>query len=203
MIIAAPYQPPNDKRAGKVQRVARSRGRRSMYPTFKSARQARTRQTAQEQSNSSSARSARCNDGQSSQDLLTQREQQIANLLAAGLTNKQIAREISIAEGTVKVHLHNAYQKRSVSNRLSLALDAERASMAFHAAILPALPGALSSLLFASVAPHLVRADEVLFRGGDVGDGCYRLEKGLLKILVTSPEGEEPSNQARWLASSR
>jgi len=162
-----------------------------MYPIFKSARQARTRQTAQEQSNSSSARSARCNDGQSSQDLLTQREQQIANLLAAGLTNKQIAREISIAEGTVKVHLHNAYQKRSVSNRLSLALDAERASMAFHAAILPALPGALSSLLFASAAPHLVRADEVLFRVGDAGDGCYRLENGLLKILVTSPEGEE------------
>ena len=36
-----------------------------------------------------------------------------------------------------------------------------------------------------------VRADEALFRVGNAGDGCYRLEKGLLKILVTSPEGEE------------
>ena len=63
--------------------------------------------------------------------------------------------------------------------------------MADHAAILPARPGALPSLLFASAARHHVRADEALFRVGDAGDGCYRLEKGLLKILVTSPEGEE------------
>jgi DNA-binding CsgD family transcriptional regulator len=80
------------------------------------------RQTAQEQSNRNSARPARCNDGQSSQTLLTQREQQIANLVAAGLSNKQIAREGSIAERTVKAHLHNAYQKLSVSNRTSLGV---------------------------------------------------------------------------------
>ena len=162
-----------------------------MYAIFKSAPQVRTRQTAQEQRNSNSARSARCHDGKSTQTLLTQREQQIANLVAAGLSNKQIAREASIAEGTVKVHLHNAYQKLSVSNRTSLALDANRVSRTDHAAILPTLPGALSSLLFASAAPHYVRADEALFRVGNAGDGCYRLEKGLLKILVTSPEGEE------------
>jgi CRP/FNR family transcriptional regulator, cyclic AMP receptor protein len=162
-----------------------------MYAIFKSAPQVRTRQTAQEQRNSNSARSARCHDGESTQTLLTQREQQIANLVAAGLSNKQIAREASIAEGTVKVHLHNAYQKLSVSNRTSLALDANRVSRTDHAAILPTLPGALSSLLFASAAPHYVRADEALFRVGNAGDGCYRLEKGLLKILVTSPEGEE------------
>ena len=162
-----------------------------MNAIFKSTRQVRTRQTAQEESNSNNARSASCNDGQSSLTLLTQREQQIANFVAAGLSNKQIARPASIAEGTVKVHLHNVYQKLSVSNRTSLALDANRASMADHAAILPARPGALPSLLFASAARHHVRADEALFRVGDAGDGCYRLEKGLLKILVTSPEGEE------------
>ena len=92
-----------------------------MYAIFKSAQQVRTRQTAQEQ-NSDSARSARCYEGPPGQILLTQREQQIANLVAAGLSNKQIAREASIAEGTVKAHLHNAYQKLSVSNRTSLAL---------------------------------------------------------------------------------
>src|SRR5215217_4680619 len=157
-----------------------------MNAIFKSVRQVR----AQEQSNSTSA-PTRYNDGQSSQTLLTRREQQIANLVAAGLSNKQIAREASIAEGTVKAHLHNAYQKLSISNRTSLALDTSQASTTDHAAILPTLPGALSSLLFASAAPHHVRADEALFRFGDAGDGCYRLEKGLLKILVTSPDGEE------------
>ena len=31
----------------------------------------------------------------------------------------------------------------------------------------------------------------VLFAAGDTGDGCYRLDKGLLKVMVTSTGGEE------------
>src|SRR4051794_37880331 len=57
--------------------------------------------------------------------------------------------------------------------------------------IMASLPAHLSARLFASAVPHRVRAGEGLFRAGDTGDGCYRLEQGLLKITVMSPQGEE------------
>ena len=53
---------------------------------------------------------------------LTRREQEIAMLVADGLSNKHIARRFNISEGTVKIHLHNAYRKLGVSNRTSLAM---------------------------------------------------------------------------------
>ena len=54
--------------------------------------------------------------------LLTAREAEIARLVAAGLSNKQIAQRASISEGTVKTHLHSAYQKFGIANRAALAL---------------------------------------------------------------------------------
>jgi CRP/FNR family cyclic AMP-dependent transcriptional regulator len=36
-----------------------------------------------------------------------------------------------------------------------------------------------------------LRDGEVLFRAGDVGDGCYRIQIGLVKIVVASQQGEE------------
>jgi two-component system, NarL family, nitrate/nitrite response regulator NarL len=53
---------------------------------------------------------------------LTRREAEIARLVAAGLSNKQIARRASISEGTVKIHLHSAYQKLGIANRATLAV---------------------------------------------------------------------------------
>jgi DNA-binding NarL/FixJ family response regulator len=53
---------------------------------------------------------------------LTLREAEIARLVAAGLSNKQIARRASIADGTVKVHLCNAYKKLGIANRTTLAV---------------------------------------------------------------------------------
>ena len=49
----------------------------------------------------------------------------------------------------------------------------------------------VSSSLFAGAAPRRLKADEALFVAGQSGDGCYRLERGLLKVVVTSPGGEE------------
>jgi LuxR family maltose regulon positive regulatory protein len=48
---------------------------------------------------------------------LTGRELQILRLLGKNLTNKQIARELVLAPGTVKVHTSNLYRKLSVDNR--------------------------------------------------------------------------------------
>jgi CRP/FNR family transcriptional regulator, cyclic AMP receptor protein len=49
----------------------------------------------------------------------------------------------------------------------------------------------LSCELFASARSCRLKAGDTLFRKGDRGDGCYRLDKGLLKVCLISPKGEE------------
>lgn len=53
---------------------------------------------------------------------LTRREEQVAKLASEGLANKAIATQLCLTEGTVKIHLHNIYQKLRISNRAGLIL---------------------------------------------------------------------------------
>jgi DNA-binding NarL/FixJ family response regulator len=53
--------------------------------------------------------------------LLTIREREVSLLVAEGLSNKEVGRRLELSEGTVKIHLHNIYQKLQVNNRTSLA----------------------------------------------------------------------------------
>lgn len=53
---------------------------------------------------------------------LAPRERQIASLVARGMRNREIAEEIGMTEGTVKVYLHAIYQKLGIDNRTELAL---------------------------------------------------------------------------------
>src|ERR1700746_565667 len=57
--------------------------------------------------------------------------------------------------------------------------------------VLSGLAERLLSELFEGAVEHKLRDGEVLFRAGDVGDGCYRIQKGLVKVVVTSQQGEE------------
>jgi DNA-binding NarL/FixJ family response regulator len=61
-----------------------------------------------------------------SPDALTPREIEIVRMVAQGLRNKAIAERLSISEGTVKVHLHNIYDKMGVDGRLELVLAAQQ-----------------------------------------------------------------------------
>lgn len=56
----------------------------------------------------------------STQGQLTAREAQILALLRLGKQNKQIAYDLSLSEGTVKVHIHNIMKKLRVSNRCQI-----------------------------------------------------------------------------------
>ena len=56
--------------------------------------------------------------------LFTAREVEILKLVAAGLSNKRIAREISASPNTVRNHIHAVFRKAGVSNRTELALRA-------------------------------------------------------------------------------
>jgi two-component system, NarL family, nitrate/nitrite response regulator NarL len=53
---------------------------------------------------------------------LTEREAQILAQVARGLTNKEIARELSLSEKTVKHHMTNVMQKLQVRNRVEAAM---------------------------------------------------------------------------------
>lgn len=53
--------------------------------------------------------------------VLTNRELEIVRLVATGLRNKQIADQLSITEGTVKIHLHTIFEKLGVSSRVELS----------------------------------------------------------------------------------
>ncbi len=50
-------------------------------------------------------------------ELLSNRENEILNLLSQGLLYKEIAAKLGIVIGTVKVHIHKIYQKLHVQNR--------------------------------------------------------------------------------------
>jgi DNA-binding NarL/FixJ family response regulator len=54
---------------------------------------------------------------------MTPRERQIVELVCRGLKNKEIAAELSITPGTVKVHLMHIFEKAGVKDRFQLALQ--------------------------------------------------------------------------------
>ncbi len=58
--------------------------------------------------------------------VVTAREIEIIRMLAKGLRNKEIAEKLFICEGTVKIHLHNIYEKLRVGSRLELTLHAQQ-----------------------------------------------------------------------------
>jgi DNA-binding NarL/FixJ family response regulator len=52
---------------------------------------------------------------------LTKREHEVVNLVARGMSNKEIARELNVALHTVKSHVHNTLEKLALHTRLELA----------------------------------------------------------------------------------
>lgn len=56
--------------------------------------------------------------------LLTPREEQVVALVAEGLGNRQIARELSLSEHTIKKYLFRIFEKLGISTRVELVLYA-------------------------------------------------------------------------------
>ena len=57
--------------------------------------------------------------------------------------------------------------------------------------LLASLPEELQSSLFSKGRASTLAADQTLFLAGDAGDGCYRIDEGLLKVSVVAPTGSE------------
>ena len=57
--------------------------------------------------------------------------------------------------------------------------------------VLSGLPAELSGELFARARMLSLAAEQMVFVAGDAGDGCYRVDEGLLKVSVVGSRGEE------------
>lgn len=68
--------------------------------------------------------------GREDHPLLTPRELEVVRMVARGLRNRAIAEQLFISEGTVKIHLHNIYQKLGIDGRLELAVYAQGKGLA-------------------------------------------------------------------------
>lgn len=60
---------------------------------------------------------------------LTERQQEVLRLLIAGQSNKEIARELGVLEGTVKVHVRAIMQQLKARNRTQVTMAAARAGL--------------------------------------------------------------------------
>ena len=56
---------------------------------------------------------------------LAPRERQLIGFVRTGLRNREIASELGVTEGTVKVYLHAIFEKLGVGNRTELAIRAD------------------------------------------------------------------------------
>jgi len=69
-------------------------------------------------------RTRRAQERADSTPALTRRERELIELVRQGLRNRDIATELGVTEGTVKVYLHAIFDKLQVENRTELALRA-------------------------------------------------------------------------------
>lgn len=58
--------------------------------------------------------------------ILTARETEVMRCVAGGLSNQQIAEQLIVREGTIKIHVHNIYRKLGITNRVDLTLYAQK-----------------------------------------------------------------------------
>lgn len=56
---------------------------------------------------------------------LSPRERQLINLVRKGLRNREIAEQLGVTEGTIKVYLHAVFEKLGVNSRTELAIRAD------------------------------------------------------------------------------
>ncbi len=58
--------------------------------------------------------------GEHFERVLSTREREVVLLVAEGLPNKEVARRLNLSEGTVRIHVHNIYQKTGIGSRAAL-----------------------------------------------------------------------------------
>jgi two-component system, NarL family, nitrate/nitrite response regulator NarL len=116
--------------------------------------------------------------------VLTPRQIEVLALAARGETNKSIARQLNITEGTVKVHLYTVYKALKVGSRSQASVAAARLQQIGEAQLHHALDGQLSvGRLLAFTMPTRFKAGEVLFHKNDPSDALYYVVRGTVSLV--------------------
>jgi CRP-like cAMP-binding protein len=80
---------------------------------------------------------------------------------------------------------------RSPGTGSSELIDQQQSITPTNQGLLSGLPEHLFTSLFSRATTVRLKTNEVLFLAGDTGDGCYRVEDGLLKVAMVSRAGSE------------
>jgi DNA-binding NarL/FixJ family response regulator len=64
-------------------------------------------------------------------NILSRRECEVAFLVARGLSNKEIAHDLDLSEGTIKLHVHNILRKLGAKKRCSIILSQYQVGAAY------------------------------------------------------------------------
>jgi len=114
---------------------------------------------------------------------LTPRQIEVLALLARGSSNKMIARQLDVAEATVKTHLTTIYRALNVSSRGQASAIALRMEKVRDEQINKALDSRLSvGRLLASIESQRYRAGDVLFRKGDPSAELFYVVRGTVRL---------------------
>jgi DNA-binding NarL/FixJ family response regulator len=82
--------------------------------------------TAAKDSNTSISTGAEALPGKTVQTILTPRQRDVFDLIVQGMSNKEIARSLQLAEGTVKIHIKALFAKLGVRRRAAVAVAGNR-----------------------------------------------------------------------------
>lgn len=114
---------------------------------------------------------------------LTPRQIEVLALLARGRSNKMIARELDVAEATVKTHLTTIFKMLNVASRGEASAAAARIERVREMQVERAINGHVSiGRLLANMESQRYRAGEVLFRKGDASAELFYVEKGTVRL---------------------
>jgi DNA-binding CsgD family transcriptional regulator len=69
--------------------------------------------------------------------LLTKREEEVVRLVAEGMQNREIAKELKLSEHTIKNYLFHIFEKLGVSSRVELVLYAVSSAKSVQASSVP------------------------------------------------------------------
>ncbi|MEH2554377.1 VCBS repeat-containing protein [Bradyrhizobium algeriense] len=122
--------------------------------------------------------------------VLTHREREIIRLVAEGLSNKEIARQLNLSPGTVKVHLYNIFHKLEISNRTVLATIALLQRSTGFGTLSLALAFAILSDIKASDANNTFLDDDST-ADKDLEHSVFELwKKAILRHVIVADPGE-------------
>jgi len=115
--------------------------------------------------------------------VLTPRQIEVLALAARGESNKSIARQLNIAEGTVKVHLYTVYKALKVGSRGQASIAAARLEKVGDAQLHHALDAQLTiKRLLSHLSPSRFRRGDVLFHKDAPSDALYYIVRGTIGL---------------------